>query len=64
MAAYIALIEHTWEKEFPDIYNRPDIIWTLYNIGYDIREPHSCPEPGLLADFAKDNYELMNCLLE
>ena len=64
VAAYVALIEDTWREEFPDIYNRPDIVWTLYNTGYHNRTPHSDPKPGNYGEFAAENYDLMKCLLE
>ena len=65
VAAYIKLIQNTWEKEYPAIVNDPKIVWTLYNTGYLGKNgPHSKPKGGALSDYAMKSYEEMGCLLE
>lgn len=65
VAAYIKLIQNTWEKEYPAIVNDSKIVWTLYNTGYLGKNgPHSKPKGGALSDYAMKSYEEMGCLLE
>ncbi len=45
-ALYIKELETGWQKSGVDIKNRPDIIATLFNIGFNNSHPHSNPETG------------------
>jgi hypothetical protein len=43
---YIHEIENQWKASGHDISNRPDIIATLYNVGFDNSKPNANPESG------------------
>lgn len=45
-ALYIMQIEKQWKDAGFDISNKPEILATLYNIGYSHSIPHSDPEVG------------------
>lgn len=45
-ALYIRQIENQWNKSGFPIYNRPEIISTLYNIGFNNSKPNSNPQSG------------------
>jgi hypothetical protein len=45
-ALYIAEVEHQWKTAGFDISNRPDVIATLYNIGFIRSVPKANPEVG------------------
>ena len=62
-AAYIKLIEDYWSDAFPDIVNRPDILATLYNQGYDYSNPHSNPGSNSFGEYVLENYDKMGELL-
>ncbi len=46
VALFIKEIEGQWGKAGYDITNRPDVIVTLYNIGFDKSAPKSDPQIG------------------
>ncbi|MFA6601607.1 MAG: hypothetical protein WCT02_01970 [Candidatus Paceibacterota bacterium] len=45
-ALYLAQIEHQWNAAGYDISNRPEILATLYNIGFVHSEPKANPSSG------------------
>lgn len=46
VALFIKEIENQWAKAGYDISNRPDVVVTLYNIGYDKSLPKANPQIG------------------
>ena len=45
-ALYVKELETQWKNSGVDISNRPEIIGTLYNIGFDHSFPKQKPEVG------------------
>ena len=43
---YLAEIEHQWKTAGYDISNRPDILATLFNVGFDNSKPKANPQSG------------------
>ena len=44
VAAYLAFLQDQWKKAYPNIYNDPGVLSTLYNIG--VGSPHGSPKPS------------------
>ncbi len=64
-AAYLAMIQNMWNKEYPEISGDTAILATLYNIGEygGERGINSSPKPREFGLFAKANYPYMQYLL-
>ena len=42
VAAYLSQFVDQWKEEFPEISVRPDILGTLFNLGYRTPNPNPC----------------------
>lgn len=61
VAAYLSQFIDQWKEEFPEISVRPDILGTLFNLGY--RPPNPDPSPNSFGSTVDENYEYMRDLL-
>ena len=56
-ALYIAQIESQWEKSGYKISDRPEVIATLWNLGFEKSSPHKNPKSGgAVLDIGKEKY--------
>ncbi|PWL44980.1 MAG: hypothetical protein DBY45_04840 [Clostridiales bacterium] len=62
VAAYLSQFVDQWKEEFPEISVRPDILGTLFNLGY--RTPNPNPSPNSFGSTVGENYQYMRELLE